>query len=108
MDTGIITPDLGDDEIQYEDQDIGSLQRELYEANAALQKAIEEKNTAISKADVAVMKSMKRPSDHAKLVSELICMIFVVKPTFDKQTKFFDYWGPALRLYTGKHFLNNV
>lgn len=54
------------------------------------------------------MKSMKRPTEHAILISELVMLIFDVKPNYDKVTKTYDYWQPALKLYGSKNFINDI
>ena len=51
------------------------------------------------------MKSMKRPSQQAVLVAELILKIFGIDPYFDKLTRTYDYWTPALRLFSSRTFL---
>lgn len=93
---------------EYNHEDINDLRREIQEANGALQKAIEEKQNAISKGDVAVMKNMKRPTEQTKLIAALVCKIFNTKPHFNSLTKTYDYWTPALKLFNSRSFLTDV
>ena len=63
---------------------IRDFEREIENTNNAMQRAIAEKRNAISKNDVAVMKSMKKPTLQARELSELMCKVFGVQPYYVK------------------------
>jgi len=83
---------------------------DLAVALPALEAAMEALDT-LKKSDIDLVKSMKNPPSGVKIVMEAICIMRSVKPARIKDSNgnmVEDYWGPALKLLSDSHFLQEL